>query len=49
MKFTIMGFSQKAVLDIIESGYKIDVTDLAILRWFVDFCNTDKMSLATPL
>lgn len=44
MKFTIMGFSQKAVLDIIESGYKIDVTDLAILRWFVDFCNTDKMS-----
>lgn len=44
MKFTIMGFSQKAVLDIIESGHKIDVTDLAILRWFVDFCNTDKIS-----
>lgn len=44
MKFTIMGFSQKAVLDIIESGHKIDVADLLILRWFADFSHTGKMT-----
>ncbi len=39
-----MGFSQKAVLDIIESGHKIDVADLLILRWFADFSHTGKMT-----
>ena len=45
MKFTVMGFSQRAVLDINEiSENKIDIIDLTILRWFVDFCHTDKMT-----
>ncbi len=45
MKFTVMGFSQRAVLDINEiSENKLDIIDLTILRWFVDFCHTDKMA-----
>lgn len=38
-----MGFSQKSVVDMINAGHKIDVSDLAILRWLVDFSHTDKM------
>jgi hypothetical protein len=38
MKYTIMGFSQKRA---VELG--LSVEDLAILRWFVDFYNTDHM------
>lgn len=38
MKYTIFGFSQQAVLDLNEStGAGIDITDLQILDWFVDF------------
>lgn len=43
MKYTIMGFSQNAVVELINAGYKIDVADLAILRWLVDFSHTEKM------
>lgn len=35
MKYTIMGFSQKRL---VELG--LDLTDAMILRWVVDFCNT---------
>lgn len=38
MKYTIDGFSQKAA---IEMG--LNCEDLVILRWFTDFCNSDKM------
>lgn len=38
MKYTILGFSQQAVLDLNESTVAgIDITDLQILDWFVDF------------
>ncbi len=38
MKYTIFGFSQQAVLDLNEStGAGIDITDLQIIDWFVDF------------
>lgn len=45
MKYSIEGFSQRAVLnfkkEIVEEGkktiLKLDITDLVILRWFVDF------------
>ncbi len=45
MKFTIYGFSQERALEfrqeVVKNGKKsvvaLDVTDLAILRWFVDF------------
>lgn len=38
MKYTIFGFSQQAVLDLNErTGSGIDITDLQILDWFVDF------------
>ncbi len=45
MKFTIYGFSQERALEfrqeVEKNGKKsvvaLDVTDLAILRWFVDF------------
>lgn len=43
MKYTVMGFSQQAILEIIEDGHKIDASDLLILRWLVDFSHTDKM------
>lgn len=43
MKYTVMGFSQKAVIDLNAAGLKIDVADLAILRWLVDFSHTEKM------
>lgn len=38
MKYTILGFSQKKA---IELG--LDVTDLLIIRWFVDFYSSNKM------
>jgi hypothetical protein len=38
MKYTIMGFSQKKAIE-----YNLDLTDLTILRWFVDFRGTSKM------
>ncbi len=38
MKFTIEGFSQAKLLE-----YDIDLTDVLILRWFLDFRATDKM------
>ncbi|MBU5337266.1 hypothetical protein [Intestinibacter bartlettii] len=38
MKYTIMGFSQKAAYEL-----GLDVTDLVILRWFVDFKDSGKM------
>lgn len=44
MKYTIMGFSQQGIVDLISSGHKIDVADLLILRWLVDFSHTDKMA-----
>lgn len=44
MKYSIMGFDQKTLLDINEQGHKIDVNDLLILRWLVDFSHTDKMA-----
>lgn len=40
MKYTIEGFSQQVQLDL-----SIDVVDLCILRWFVDFQATGKMEL----
>lgn len=43
MKYTIMGFSQNAVVELINAGYKIDIADLAILRWLVDFSHAEKM------
>ena len=43
MKYTVMGFSQKSIVDLNSSGFKIDVADLAILRWLVDFAHTEKM------
>lgn len=43
MKYAIMGFSQKAVMDLNSAGFKIDVSDLAILRWLSDFSHTEKM------
>lgn len=46
MKYTIMGFSQSEIVDIIESGTKIDATDLLILRWFVDFSHSGKMAIS---
>lgn len=44
MKYSIMGFDQKTLLDINKQGHKIDVNDLLILRWLVDFSHTDKMA-----
>lgn len=45
MKFTVMGFNQQAILDINESSsHKLDVTDLLLLRWLVDFSQTEKMT-----
>ncbi|WP_455542920.1 hypothetical protein [Intestinibacter sp.] len=41
MKYTIMGFSQKAAFD-----FKLDLTDLCILRWFVDFKDSGNMRYA---
>ena len=38
MKYTIEGFSQQ---QLVKLG--LDVTDVIILRWIVDFYNTDKM------
>lgn len=38
MKFTIEGFSQARAVEL-----KLDATDLLILRWLVDFANTDRM------
>lgn len=39
MKYTIMGFSQKQAIK-----YNLDLTDLTILRWFVDFRGTNGMA-----
>ena len=38
MKYTIMGFSQKAACE-----FNLDLIDLVILRWFVDFKDTNQM------
>ena len=38
MKYTFLGFSQKAACEL-----GLDVTDLIILRWFVDFKDSGKM------
>ena len=38
MKYTIEGFSQSKAVEL-----NLDVIDLCILRWFVDFSNTDSM------
>ena len=39
MKYTILGFSQRKA---VELG--LDLKQLLILRWFVDYKDTDKMS-----
>ena len=39
MKFTILGFSQPAAYDL-----GLDVNDLAILRWFIDFKESGYMN-----
>ncbi len=38
MKYTLMGFNQEKVVSLC-----LDMTDLCILRWFIDFQNTKKM------
>ena len=38
MKFTHLGFSQRVAIDI-----GLDDKDLAILRWFVDFNDSNKI------
>ncbi len=38
MKFTYLGFSQKAAVEM-----RLDLIDLAILRYFIDFKDTGKM------
>jgi predicted transcriptional regulator len=38
MKYTILGFSQKKLIE-----HKLDVLDALILRYFIDFKDTDKM------
>ena len=40
MKYTIMGFSQKAACE-----FNLDLIDLVILRWFVDFKDSGKMKV----
>ena len=39
MKYTIEGFDQKTAIE-----YGLDVTDLTILRWFVDFMHSNRIS-----
>lgn len=39
MKFTVLGFNQLKAIE-----YKLDISDLLILRWFVDFNGTGKMA-----
>lgn len=43
MKYTIEGFSQEYAITLKDEKSRIDCTDLAILRWFVDFQATGKM------
>ena len=38
MKYTMLGFSQQIAAD-----YELDLNDLAILRWFVDFKESGNM------
>lgn len=38
MKYTIEGFSQAKAIEL-----KLDLADILILRWIVDFANTDRM------
>ena len=38
MKYTMLGFSQQIAAD-----YGLDLNDLAILRWFVDFKESGNM------
>lgn len=38
MKFTIMGFAQEKILE-----FNLDLTDVMILRWFVDFKDSQQM------
>lgn len=44
MKYTIEGFSQKYATALKDEKQRIDCTDLVILRWFVDFKDSGKMS-----
>lgn len=37
MQYSIIGFDQETILQINAEGHKIDITDLAILNWFVNF------------
>jgi hypothetical protein len=39
MKYTIMGFSQQKLIEL-----DLDLTDALILRWFIDFRDTNKMA-----
>jgi hypothetical protein len=46
MKYTIMGFNQRKVLEITEShNIKLDCNDLLILAWFANFRGSGKMKL----
>jgi len=42
MKFTIMGFSQKGLID-----KNLNIDDAAVLRWFIDYLSTGKMAKRT--
>lgn len=44
MKYTIEGFSQRAVLEFKNDTQSLDCTDLVILRWFIDFKDSGTMS-----
>jgi len=39
MQYTCLGFNQEKLLQL-----KLDLTDTALLRWYIDFFNTGKMS-----
>ena len=40
MKYTMLGFSQKS-----SDELGLDILDLAILRWFIDFKNSGTMKV----
>lgn len=44
MKYTIEGFSQRAVIEFKNDTQSLDCTDLVILRWFIDFKDSGAMS-----
>lgn len=43
MMYSILGFSQEAVLQFKDEKQRIDTTDLLLLRWFMNFAVTGKM------